>query len=366
MLLKLTTRRWTSALPLVAMVGTTVAFCCTLYGPRAQLCFLEMVRDEMMACTEPVTKGSSCLSRSNSTLLRRIYSFMRCPNSPPDPGPSTRDGPHLGMRHLSRAAAALSREPCHAPCMYARGHHHQRAANLSSCMLVTSGRAAARPLPSASKRGSGIKTWQCNSSALPVCLPAGTVLYLCSLFERDETLPPVLSFSMGSLGFLTPFDAADYDAILQMVFDTDVSPLHCTLRTRKRCEVVLDGELQVRMAACMGAHGCASPHRPEPQSQAHASSSLDALTGTHTRTHARMCAAAQADRAAGSQAHTFMHLWHSLAQAHAPRHTAGWLPATCSGVILPAQRAARATLCKWPLHCDDVKTCSCRACTSWP
>lgn len=88
-----------------------------------------------------------------------------------------------------------------------------------------------------------------NSIPFPCSLSrlAGTVLYLCSLFERDETLPPVLSFSMGSLGFLTPFDAADYDSILQMVFDTDVSPLHCTLRTRKRCEVVLEGELQVRI-----------------------------------------------------------------------------------------------------------------------
>lgn len=64
-------------------------------------------------------------------------------------------------------------------------------------------------------------------SLLPACLPTycrydvssnevdfcvtlggdGTVLHLASLFEKDEPLPPVISFAMGSLGFLTPFDA---------------------------------------------------------------------------------------------------------------------------------------------------------------
>lgn len=65
----------------------------------------------------------------------------------------------------------------------------------------------------------------------------GTVLYLASLFEQDEPLPPLMSFAMGSLGFLTPFDATDFRSCLARVLDTSRSPLFCTLRTRKRCEV---------------------------------------------------------------------------------------------------------------------------------
>lgn len=65
----------------------------------------------------------------------------------------------------------------------------------------------------------------------------GTVLYMASLFDQDRPLPPVLSFAMGSLGFLTPFDADDFEPCLQRVLDAGSKPLHCTLRTRKRCEV---------------------------------------------------------------------------------------------------------------------------------
>ncbi|EFJ48692.1 hypothetical protein VOLCADRAFT_117441 [Volvox carteri f. nagariensis] len=72
----------------------------------------------------------------------------------------------------------------------------------------------------------------------------GTVLYLTSLFEEDEPLPPVLCFAMGTLGFLTPFDVANFEATLERVLDTNSQPLYCTLRTRKRCEVVYDGRLE--------------------------------------------------------------------------------------------------------------------------
>ncbi|GFR45561.1 hypothetical protein Agub_g6955 [Astrephomene gubernaculifera] len=72
----------------------------------------------------------------------------------------------------------------------------------------------------------------------------GTVLYMTSLFEEDEPLPPTLCFAMGSLGFLTPFDAATFAPTLERVLDTSRTPLHCTLRTRKRCEVVYDGRLE--------------------------------------------------------------------------------------------------------------------------
>lgn len=36
----------------------------------------------------------------------------------------------------------------------------------------------------------------------------GTVLHLASLFVEDLPLPPVISFAMGTLGFLTPFNAS--------------------------------------------------------------------------------------------------------------------------------------------------------------
>jgi len=34
------------------------------------------------------------------------------------------------------------------------------------------------------------------------------VLHLASLFVEDLPLPPVISFAMGTLGFLTPFNAS--------------------------------------------------------------------------------------------------------------------------------------------------------------
>ena len=45
----------------------------------------------------------------------------------------------------------------------------------------------------------------------------GTVLHLASLFVADEPLPPVVSFAMGTLGFLTPFDVTDFADTLNRV-----------------------------------------------------------------------------------------------------------------------------------------------------
>lgn len=69
----------------------------------------------------------------------------------------------------------------------------------------------------------------------------GTVLHLASLFDHDTPMPPVVSFSMGSLGFLTPFDIAEYRALLRRVLATSESPLYCTLHTRMQCEVLRPG-----------------------------------------------------------------------------------------------------------------------------
>ena len=76
----------------------------------------------------------------------------------------------------------------------------------------------------------------------------GTVLHLTSLFTEDVPLPPLVSFAMGTLGFLTPFDVAEYASCLAQVLEAADKPVFCTLRTRKRCELT----------------GCAPPKRSRP------------------------------------------------------------------------------------------------------
>lgn len=63
------------------------------------------------------------------------------------------------------------------------------------------------------------------------------MLHLASLFVADEPLPPVVSFAMGTLGFLTPFDVTDFADTLSRVWNANEAPVFCTLRTRKCCEV---------------------------------------------------------------------------------------------------------------------------------
>ena len=75
----------------------------------------------------------------------------------------------------------------------------------------------------------------------------GTVLHLASLFTEDVPLPPVVSFAMGTLGFLTPFDVDDFVSILNRVLDANSNHVFCTLRTRKRCEVLMYVQ---RLAGC--------------------------------------------------------------------------------------------------------------------
>lgn len=75
----------------------------------------------------------------------------------------------------------------------------------------------------------------------------GTVLHLASLFAGDVPLPPVICFAMGTLGFLTPFDANDFPSCLSRVISANTNPLYCTLRTRKRCEVYVPGEHKHRV-----------------------------------------------------------------------------------------------------------------------
>jgi len=67
----------------------------------------------------------------------------------------------------------------------------------------------------------------------------GTVLHLASLFEKDTPLPPIISFAMGSLGFLTPFDSKDFAYYLTRVLSADnpLAPLYITLRSRRQCKL---------------------------------------------------------------------------------------------------------------------------------
>lgn len=65
----------------------------------------------------------------------------------------------------------------------------------------------------------------------------GTVLHLTSLFVKDEPLPPVISFAMGTVGFLTPFDVSNFRQWLTKLILAEHQEVGCTLRTRKRCEV---------------------------------------------------------------------------------------------------------------------------------
>ncbi|PSC74131.1 ATP-NAD kinase [Micractinium conductrix] len=74
----------------------------------------------------------------------------------------------------------------------------------------------------------------------------GTVLHLASLFSEDEPLPPVISFAMGTLGFLTPFSAGMAHTVLSRLLwpPWEGEPVFCTLRSRKQCEVHWGGQLQ--------------------------------------------------------------------------------------------------------------------------
>ena len=56
----------------------------------------------------------------------------------------------------------------------------------------------------------------------------GTVLWTAQLFD-NKPVPPTLSFSMGSLGFLTPFAASSYKKVLQSVLEKG-----CFLSLRSR------------------------------------------------------------------------------------------------------------------------------------
>lgn len=73
----------------------------------------------------------------------------------------------------------------------------------------------------------------------------GTVLHCASLFKEDQPMPPTLSFAMGTLGFLTPFNASMARSVLsRLLWPPWDEPIFVTLRSRKQCEVYFEGQVQ--------------------------------------------------------------------------------------------------------------------------
>ena len=62
----------------------------------------------------------------------------------------------------------------------------------------------------------------------------GTLLWAANLFP-NTAVPPIIGFSLGSLGFLTPFDIRDMERCIEKVL---AGNCHLTLRSRLRCRVV--------------------------------------------------------------------------------------------------------------------------------
>ncbi|KAI6028239.1 ATP-NAD kinase-like domain-containing protein [Pisolithus marmoratus] len=82
----------------------------------------------------------------------------------------------------------------------------------------------------------GVQVWRPDQNSAPIDLVMtlggdGTILHAASLFSHGA-VPPVLSFSMGTLGFLLPFHIDDYAKGLKAVFDGKATILH---RMRLSC-----------------------------------------------------------------------------------------------------------------------------------
>ncbi|KAI0759968.1 ATP-NAD kinase [Trametes elegans] len=82
----------------------------------------------------------------------------------------------------------------------------------------------------------GAKVWHPGPDAQPIDLVItlggdGTILHASSLFKTGA-VPPVLSFSMGTLGFLLPFHIDDYTKAIDSAFAGRITVLH---RMRLSC-----------------------------------------------------------------------------------------------------------------------------------
>ena len=74
----------------------------------------------------------------------------------------------------------------------------------------------------------------------------GTLLHVNTLFQGDTAVPPVISFALGSLGFLTPFPISCYvSVVLQMLqAHGDAPPIRVLVRMRLKCQMFLPSQPQ--------------------------------------------------------------------------------------------------------------------------
>ncbi|KAL3230706.1 NADH kinase POS5, mitochondrial [Nakaseomyces bracarensis] len=87
----------------------------------------------------------------------------------------------------------------------------------------------------------------------------GTILHSVSMFG-DKMAPPVLAFSLGTLGFLLPFDFKEHEKVFEQVISSRAKCLH---RTRLQCHVVRNGNSTPIVAHAMNdifLHRGNSPH----------------------------------------------------------------------------------------------------------
>ncbi|XP_030631398.1 NAD kinase b [Chanos chanos] len=97
---------------------------------------------------------------------------------------------------------------------------------------------------------------------LIICLGGdGTLLYASSLFQGS--VPPVMAFHLGSLGFLTPFKFESYKTEVDKVFEGNAA---ITLRSRLKVKVVKD--LVQRSEQCFGPQENGSAPRSHVNSEA--------------------------------------------------------------------------------------------------
>jgi len=106
----------------------------------------------------------------------------------------------------------------------------------------------ARDLVKAFLESRGVKTLSeeaCGDYNVDFCIALGgdgTLLHLnAQMFQReDQPVYPVLSFALGTLGFLTNFDIRDYDSILSRMLGADSSEtgVAVNLRMRIRCKLL--------------------------------------------------------------------------------------------------------------------------------
>ncbi|CCC71410.1 hypothetical protein NCAS_0H01000 [Naumovozyma castellii] len=87
----------------------------------------------------------------------------------------------------------------------------------------------------------------------------GTILHGVSMFGNNQ-VPPVLAFSLGTLGFLLPFDFKEYKGVFEKVIRSRAKCLH---RTRLQCHFIKNGTTKPIVTHAMNdifLHRGNSPH----------------------------------------------------------------------------------------------------------